>query len=73
MNWNMVSNGGLAIAALAIVDVPRHRASSAQALALALERGLPAAVASFAPDSGWPEGPHYMAYASNWVGKSQNF
>ena len=64
MNWNLVSNGGLAIAALAIADVPRHRASSAQALALALKKGLPAAVASFAPDGGWPEGPHYMAYAS---------
>ena len=32
MNWNLVSNGGIAIAALALGDVPRYAAAARQAL-----------------------------------------
>jgi hypothetical protein len=66
MNWNLVSNGGLAIAALALMDVPAYANASAQALAFAIDQGYPAAVAAYGPanDGGWPEGPHYMVYAT---------
>ena len=32
MNWNLVSNGGMAIAALALADVPRYAAAAEHAL-----------------------------------------
>ena len=32
MNWNLVANGGIAIAALALGDVPRYAAAARQAL-----------------------------------------
>ena len=48
MNWNIVSNGGMTIAALAIADVPRHAAVTKFALAHA-KLGIPLAVRKYGP------------------------
>ena len=79
MNWNIVSNGGLAIAALAIADVPRHAAVAEQALRKSAQ-GIPIAIAKYsshfagpdgrgngghpAADGAWPEGPGYWRYVT---------
>ena len=41
MNWNLVSNGGIAIAALALGDVPRYAAAARQALYATLSLASP--------------------------------
>ena len=79
MNWNIVSNGGLAIAALAIADVTRHAAVAKQALRKSAQ-GIPIAIAKYsshfagpdgrgsgghpAADGAWPEGPGYWSYVT---------
>jgi len=60
-NWNQVCNGGLAVGALAIADEEPEIAAEILHSAL---RSLPRAMASFAPDGGWPEGPGYWNYAT---------
>ena len=63
-NWNLVCNGGLILAALAVErDIPaRARDLIDQCLASA-----PHAMASYAPDGAWDEGPSYWAYATQYA------
>jgi hypothetical protein len=63
-NWNIVCNGGMAIAALALKrDAPDE---SARMLALSLD-SVRIAFASFSPDGGWIEGPSYWDYATRYA------
>jgi hypothetical protein len=63
-NWNQVCNGGMTLGALAIADEEPERAS--EVLRSALE-SLPRAMASYAPDGGWAEGPGYWDYATRYT------
>ncbi|MBM3333409.1 heparinase II/III family protein [Candidatus Sumerlaeota bacterium] len=62
-NWNQVCNGGMTIGALAIADEEPALAGSIVASAL---RSVPLAMASYAPDGGWAEGPGYWSYATRY-------
>lgn len=62
-NWNQVCNGGIGIGALAIADEERVRSSKVLRYAL---KSLPIAMASYAPDGGWAEGPGYWHYATRY-------
>jgi len=62
-NWNQVCNGGIGLGALAIADEEPELCR--RVLAWALE-SLPRAMASYAPDGGWPEGPGYWHYATRY-------
>lgn len=74
MNWNPVSNGGMTIAALVLVDVPRYAAAAATALKNAAE-GIPLALKEYgagsvdpgARDGGWPEGPGYWCFITKYL------
>ncbi len=62
-NWNQVCNGGITIGALAVADEEPELA------AYILGRSLNAvkkAMASYAPDGGWAEGPGYWRYATQY-------
>jgi hypothetical protein len=63
-NWNLVCNGGLVLAALAVEDEEPALAAEMLGLCLASARG---AFASFAPDGGWNEGPAYWDYATQYA------
>jgi hypothetical protein len=63
-NWNQVCNGGLGLGALAIGDVDKNKANAILNNVLS---SLPPAMALFAPDGGWIEGPGYWAYATQYV------
>jgi hypothetical protein len=63
-NWNNVCNGGLAVGALAVADEEPELASAVLVRALA---GLPHALASYAPDGAWAEGPSYWSYATRYT------
>ncbi len=58
-NWNQVCNGGLIMGALALADEEPQLAAFIVSSAL---KSLPLAMASFAPDGGWNEGPGYWGY-----------
>ena len=60
-NWNQVCNGGIGMGALALADVEPQLAG--EILKGALE-SLPLAMAEFAPDGAWKEGPGYWNYAT---------
>ena len=63
-NWNNVCNGGIATAALAVADeVP----DLARFLVHRAVTGLPKALASYAPDGAWAEGPGYWGYATKYT------
>jgi hypothetical protein len=62
-NWNQVCSGGVGMGALAIADEAPDVAP--QALQISLT-ALPAAMASYAPDGGWREGPTYWDYATTF-------
>jgi hypothetical protein len=62
-NWNQVCNGGLLVGALAVAD--EHPEMAAEIVAGAIE-SLPRAMASYAPDGGWAEGPGYWHYATRY-------
>ncbi|MGQ9523836.1 MAG: heparinase II/III domain-containing protein [Armatimonadota bacterium] len=62
-NWNQVCHGGLAIGALAIADEEPEVASRVIARALDC---VPLAMAEYAPDGGWAEGPGYWGYATTY-------
>ena len=60
-NWNQVCNGGITVGALAVADEEPelsayivHRAANSVQLAMA----------EFAPDGAWAEGPGYWSYAT---------
>lgn len=63
-NWNQVCNGGLLIGALAVADT--DPSVSAEILRHA-RASLPRALATYAPDGAWPEGPGYWAYATDYT------
>jgi hypothetical protein len=60
-NWNQVCNGGIGMGALALADVEPQLAG--EALHDALE-SIQLAMAEFAPDGAWKEGPGYWNYAT---------
>ncbi|MBQ9456849.1 MAG: heparinase II/III family protein [Thermoguttaceae bacterium] len=62
-NWNQVCNGGMAMGALAIADAlpPEKRDTANKILHLSITT-VPKAMASFAPDGLWKEGPGYWQY-----------
>jgi len=62
-NWNQVCNGGAVAGALALAEVERPLAAYVLGRSL---RSLPLAMASFAPDGGWAEGPGYWSYATQY-------
>lgn len=62
-NWNQVCNGGITIGALALADEEPELAEYIVAEAL---KSIPRAMASYAPDGGWAEGPGYWHYATSY-------
>eukprot|EP00947_MAST-08B_sp_MAST-8B-sp1_P002755 g2755.t1 len=66
MNWNIVGNGGMTIAALALADVPRY-ASLAQAALANSNKGIEIAVAKYSDSGAWHEGPGYWTYATKYL------
>ncbi len=63
-NWNQVCHGGIGIGALAIAD--KEPALAKDVLTRAV-RKLPDALAGYAPDGGWNEGPGYWHYATRYT------
>ncbi|MBI2957928.1 MAG: heparinase II/III family protein [Chloroflexi bacterium] len=63
-NWNLVSNGGIAIAALAVADTDAQL--SRQVLARALG-SMPSGLAAYASDGGYPEGAGYWSYGTEYA------
>ena len=63
-NWNQVCNGGLGVGALAIADEEPQLAARVLKQSLG---GIPLALASYAPDGGWAEGPGYWDYATQYT------
>lgn len=65
-NWGAVCNGGIAIAAMAMLDV--YPVTSAKILSNAL-RGYEYTAQSFAPHGAWYEGPLYWEYTMQYTAK----
>ncbi len=63
-NWALVTNGGLTLAALAVAD--EYPALARLVISGALVR-VPAAMAHYAPDGGFPEGMAYWTYAGSYA------
>ncbi|MBI2422707.1 MAG: heparinase II/III family protein [Candidatus Hydrogenedentes bacterium] len=63
-NWNQVCNAGLVAGALAIADTDPDYARLIVPRAVA---SLPIALASYAPDGAWMEGPSYWHYATRYT------
>ncbi|MCD6304423.1 MAG: heparinase II/III family protein [Planctomycetes bacterium] len=63
-NWNQVCNMGLVIGSLAIADTDPQYAEKIIPAAL---KSLPRALATYAPDGAWPEGPGYWGYATRYT------
>jgi dienelactone hydrolase len=63
-NWNPVCNGGVGLGALAIAE---DEPELARAIWQRLLRSFPLALASYAPDGGWGEGPEYWHYATRYA------
>jgi hypothetical protein len=62
-NWNQVCNGGIGIGALAVAEDEVEKAEQIVRYAL---KSIPLAMASYAPDGGWNEGPGYWHYATRY-------
>ncbi len=62
-NWNQVCNTGMLAAALALAD--RDPAHLTRVLD-GVRRSLPLAMAAYAPDGGYPEGPMYWGYGTSF-------
>jgi hypothetical protein len=62
-NWNQVTNGGVGIGAIAVMDDFPVLASNVLHGAL---RRLPLAMQHYAPDGAWNEGPGYWDYATRY-------
>jgi len=62
-NWNQVCNGGISIGALAIAD--EEPALAGELLTAGL-KSVQLAMAEFAPDGAWAEGPGYWNYATTY-------
>lgn len=63
-NWNQVCNGGVGIAALAIAD---QRPELAAQILDGMTKSLPRAMATYAPQGAWFEGPGYWHYATRYT------
>jgi hypothetical protein len=63
-NWNNVCNGGITSGALAVAD--EEPALAAFLVAEAVKK-LPNAIATYAPDGAWAEGPGYWGYATRYT------
>lgn len=63
-NWNNVCNSGVIVGALALAEDYPALAEKLVAEALV---GLPYALASYAPDGAWAEGPGYWGYATHYT------
>jgi len=63
-NWNNVCNGGIAVGALALAD---RDPELAEWLVARMRDSLPKALASYAPDGAWREGPGYWGYATRYT------
>lgn len=63
-NWNLVCNGGLVAACLTLAGT--QPALAADLLARSVESAR-RALASYAPDGGWDEGPAYRDYATQYA------
>jgi hypothetical protein len=63
-NWNQVCNGGIGLAALAVLDEEADLAAPLLAEAIA---SLPLALREYAPDGAWGEGPAYWHYATSYT------
>lgn len=62
-NWNQVCNGGMTVGALAVAE--EEPALAGQILHHAIG-SVRLAMATYAPDGAWPEGPGYWAYATSY-------
>jgi hypothetical protein len=63
-NWNLVCNGGLTIGALAVAD---EAPEVARPLLVKTIASMPTAMATYAPDGAWAEGPGYWGYATQYT------
>jgi hypothetical protein len=62
-NWNQVCNGGITLGALAIADEDPERAEYIVKQSI---ESIQLAMASYAPEGGWAEGPGYWRYATSY-------
>jgi hypothetical protein len=65
-NWNSVCNGGLAVAALALLGEPGVERATLQRLLAYARESLRKPVRNFGADGGWPEGPSYWEYNTRY-------
>lgn len=63
-NWNLVCNGGVAVAALAVRETAPELAGKVLDRALASARS---GFSAFGQDGGWAEGPSYWEYATAYA------
>ena len=63
-NWNLVCNGGMTLAALAVAEHEPELASRVVDLAV---EAMPRSIASLAPDGASAEGPGYWAYSMRYL------
>jgi hypothetical protein len=63
-HWNLVCNSGVALGALAVADEQPDLARTILRSAL---DSLPHALATYAPDGGWPEGPAFWNYGTRYL------
>ena len=63
LNWNLVCNGGLMIAALSVLEAD-PRAAHLFGLCRA---SIPIGFGEYSPDGGWAEGPGYWHYATQYA------
>jgi hypothetical protein len=63
-NWGQVTNGGIGLGALAVLDEEPELAGRVLYESL---RRLPGSMAHYAPDGGWVEGVNYWQYATRYT------
>jgi hypothetical protein len=62
-NWNQVCNGGFLAGALALAD---EEPALARLIVEGAIKSLPRAMAAYAPDGAYPEGPGYWGYGTSY-------
>lgn len=62
-NWNQVCNAGMVVGALAVLEDELELAEQICQRAVA---SVPLAMAGYAPDGNYPEGPGYWGYGTNY-------
>jgi hypothetical protein len=63
MNWNLVCNSGLMVAALSVLESDKR---AAQLFSLCRE-SVATGFSAYGPDGGWVEGPGYWHYATQYA------